>query len=144
MGQDGFYFPSEEGVLRIFSSWKIGRLRPGLNPWTWVPKARTLPLDHRSRLELSFYVPLVSAWRVTRQPLPLRHYNCYLRVCVKRLYARFCVPFGCVIYKKKRDAHYILSVQTLLYHKGWLIIITLYTDYTTGSCIMFLHFASPL
>ena len=29
---------------------KIRRLRPGLNPRTWVPKASTLPLDHRSRL----------------------------------------------------------------------------------------------
>jgi len=30
-----------EGVLRIFSPLKIRRLRPGLNPRTWV--------DHRSR-----------------------------------------------------------------------------------------------
>ena len=29
----------------FFSPWKI---RPGLNPRTWVPKASTLPLDHRS------------------------------------------------------------------------------------------------
>ena len=28
---------------------KIRRLRPGLNPRTWVPKTSTLPLDHRSR-----------------------------------------------------------------------------------------------
>ena len=28
---------------------KIRRLRPGLNPRTWVLKASTLPLDHRSR-----------------------------------------------------------------------------------------------
>ena len=28
---------------------KIRRLRPGLNPRTWIPKASTLPLDHRSR-----------------------------------------------------------------------------------------------
>ena len=28
---------------------KIRWLRPGLNPRTWVPKASTLPLDHRSR-----------------------------------------------------------------------------------------------
>ena len=28
---------------------KIRRLRPGLNPRTWVPKASTLPLDQRSR-----------------------------------------------------------------------------------------------
>jgi hypothetical protein len=36
-------------VLRIFSPLKIRRLRPGLNPRTWVPKASMLPLDHRSR-----------------------------------------------------------------------------------------------
>ena len=29
--------------------WKIRRPRLGLNPRTWVPKASTLPLDHRSR-----------------------------------------------------------------------------------------------
>ena len=27
---------------------KIRRLRPGLNPRTWVPKASTLPLDHQN------------------------------------------------------------------------------------------------
>ena len=32
----------------FFSPRKIRRLRPGLNPRTWVPKASTLPLDHRS------------------------------------------------------------------------------------------------
>jgi len=54
-GTDGFTSPPKEGVLRIFSSLKIRWLQPGLNPWTWVPKASTLPLDHRSRL-LSIYV----------------------------------------------------------------------------------------
>ena len=48
-GSDGFASPPKEGVLRIFSPLKIRRLRPGLNPRTWVPKASTLPLDHRSR-----------------------------------------------------------------------------------------------
>ena len=48
-GTDGFTSPPKEGVLRIFSPLKIRRLRPGLNPQTWVPKASTLPLDHRSR-----------------------------------------------------------------------------------------------
>ena len=48
-GTGGFTSPPKEGVLRIFSPWKIRRLRPGLNPRTWVPKASTLPLDHRSR-----------------------------------------------------------------------------------------------
>ena len=48
-GTDGFTSPPKEGLLRIFSPWKIRRLRPGLNPRTWVPKVSTLPLDHRSR-----------------------------------------------------------------------------------------------
>jgi hypothetical protein len=48
-GTDGFTSPPKEGALRIFSPWKIRRLRPGLNPRTWVPKASTLPLDHRRR-----------------------------------------------------------------------------------------------
>ena len=49
-GTNGFTSPPKEGVLRIFFALeKIRRLRPGLNPRTWVPKPRTLPLDHRSR-----------------------------------------------------------------------------------------------
>jgi len=49
-GTDGFTSPPKEGVLKIFFFRKIRRLRPGLNPRTWVPKGSTLPLDHRSRL----------------------------------------------------------------------------------------------
>ena len=48
-GTDGFTSPPKEGVLRIFFALKIRRLRPGLNPRTWVLKASTLTLDHRSR-----------------------------------------------------------------------------------------------
>ena len=51
-GTNGFTSLPKEGVLRIFSTWKIRRLRPGLNPRTLVPKASTLPLDHRSRLPI--------------------------------------------------------------------------------------------
>jgi len=47
---DGFTSPPKEGVLKILSPLKIWRLRPGLNPRTWVPKASTLPLDHRSEI----------------------------------------------------------------------------------------------
>ena len=47
-GTDGFTSPPKEGVLRSFFALKIRRLRPGVNPRTWVPKASTLPLDHRS------------------------------------------------------------------------------------------------
>jgi len=50
-GTDGFASPPKEGVLRIFFALKIRRLRPGVNPRTWVPKASTLPVDHRSRFE---------------------------------------------------------------------------------------------
>ena len=46
---DSFTSPPKEGVLRIFFlPLKIRRLRPGLNPRTWVPKASTLPLDNQS------------------------------------------------------------------------------------------------
>ena len=48
-GTDGLTSPPKEGVLRIFFALKIRRLRPGFNPRTWVLKASTLPLDHRSR-----------------------------------------------------------------------------------------------
>ena len=45
------YFPSEgRRAENFFSPWKIQRLLSGLNPRTLVPKASTLPLDHRSRL----------------------------------------------------------------------------------------------
>ena len=47
-GTDGFTSPPKEGALRIFSPLKIRRLRRGLDPRTWVPKASTLPVDHRS------------------------------------------------------------------------------------------------
>ena len=49
---DGFTSPPKEGVLRIFYALRIRRLRPCVKPRTWVPKANTLPLDHRSRLNL--------------------------------------------------------------------------------------------
>jgi hypothetical protein len=38
----GFTFLPKEGLLRIFRPLKIRRLRPGLNPRTWVPEASTL------------------------------------------------------------------------------------------------------
>jgi hypothetical protein len=48
-----FYFPSEGRRAEDFFARKIRRRRPGLNPRTWVPKASTLPLDHRNRLYLT-------------------------------------------------------------------------------------------
>ena len=46
---------------------KIRRLGPGLNPRTWVLKASTPPLDHRSRdkyMYLTYYVDLVGVKEV--------------------------------------------------------------------------------
>ena len=54
-GTKGFTSLPKDGVLRIFSPWKIQRLRPGLNPRTWVPKVSTLSLDHRSRLWSTYF-----------------------------------------------------------------------------------------
>ena len=70
-GTDGFTSPPKEGVLKIFiCPLKIWRLRPSLNPRTWVPKASTLPLDHRSRV---FYAnDFTSCW----------HTQWILRPCV--------------------------------------------------------------
>ena len=41
--------PPEGRRAKDFFAQKIRRLRTGLNPLTWVLKASTLPLDHRSR-----------------------------------------------------------------------------------------------
>ena len=46
---DGFTSPPKKGVLKDFFALKIRRLRLGANPRTWVQKASTQPLDHRSR-----------------------------------------------------------------------------------------------
>jgi hypothetical protein len=45
-----------KACLEFFSPWKIRRLRPGLNPRTWVLECNTHPLDHRS---------LASSWLST-------------------------------------------------------------------------------
>ena len=72
-GTNGFTSLPKEGVLRIFSPWKIRRLRPGLNPRTWVPKARTLLLEHRSRLNLVVHecFPLGRIWPLNLTSLSL-------------------------------------------------------------------------
>jgi hypothetical protein len=47
---DNFTSLPKEDVLRIFyRPLKFRRLRPGLNPRTWVSEASTLPPHHRSR-----------------------------------------------------------------------------------------------
>ena len=53
---------------------KIRRLGPGLNPRTWVPKASTLPLDHRSRYKR--YIQYISYER--QRKLYHQNLSCYL------------------------------------------------------------------
>jgi len=55
-GTDGFTSPPKEGVLMSFFALKIRRLRPGMNPRTWIRKASTLPLDHPSRFAIAVTV----------------------------------------------------------------------------------------
>ena len=70
-GTDGFTSPPKEDVLRIFFALK--------NPRTWVPKASTLPLDHRSRC-VSPYT-LVSFKQKKYLHLTNSRPNLYLHFC---------------------------------------------------------------
>ena len=71
----GLYFPSEGRCAEdFFALKKIRRLRAGLNPRTWVPKASTLPLDHRSRYNVAvilcvFWLKHWSNWIILRNLL---------------------------------------------------------------------------
>jgi len=50
------FFPSEGMRAEDFFALKIRWLWPGLNPQTWVLKASTLPLDHRSHVIAYIYM----------------------------------------------------------------------------------------
>ena len=73
------YFPSEgRRAEDFFSPWKIQRLRSDLNPRTCIPKASTLPLDHRSRFRRNFvFLRDFFRGRVRKNPSvsPLRRFN---------------------------------------------------------------------
>jgi hypothetical protein len=53
------YFPSEGRRAADFFALKIRWLRTGANPQTWVPKASTLPLDHRSRIKHTYGITTI-------------------------------------------------------------------------------------
>ena len=55
------YFPTEGRRAEDFFALKIRRLRPDVNPRTWIQKTSTLPLDHRSRVEVELYPFLTTA-----------------------------------------------------------------------------------
>jgi hypothetical protein len=60
-GTHGFTSLPKEGMLRIFLPLKIRRLRPVLNPRTWVPEASTLTPRPLKPLyaSLSEYCPMI-------------------------------------------------------------------------------------
>ena len=58
-GTDGFTSPPKEGVLRIFSPWKILTASAGFEPAN-LGTLRQLPLDHRSRLHIRTYIYCMS------------------------------------------------------------------------------------
>ena len=55
------YFPSEGRRAEDFFALKIRRLWLAANPRTWLPKASTLPLDHRSRFQPLLLEPGIPA-----------------------------------------------------------------------------------
>jgi hypothetical protein len=63
------YFPSERRRGEDFFALKIRRLRPGVNPRTWVPKASTLTRHHRSRLPLHIIARLRVSGAVHSSPI---------------------------------------------------------------------------
>ena len=85
-GTDGFTSPPKEGVLKIFSPLKIRRLRPGLNPRTWVPKASTLPLEHRSRFPKDYPYYLILYFTNTHLSLISVHDLCVRHIISTEFY----------------------------------------------------------
>ena len=62
-GTDGFTSSPKEGVLRIFSSWKIQRLRSGLNPRTSrPPKPQIYVLQDPSNVNGNDLTPSFETW----------------------------------------------------------------------------------
>ena len=55
MGPTALLFPSEGRRAEDSFALKIRRFRPGLNPGTWVLKASTLPLDHRTYVKKELF-----------------------------------------------------------------------------------------
>ena len=106
-GTDGFTSPLKEGVLRIFSPLKIRRLRPGFKLRTWVLKANTLPLDHRSR----FAVLCLDSGNDQEQP---KQFLTFLS-----LFNRLGDRYVCNCFLQQKSSSITMSVQyvTLQYFK---------------------------
>ena len=102
-------------VLRIFYlPLKIRRLRPGLNPRTWVPKANTLPLDHRSRWDTKLNENLV-------QGLPPNWIISFLEVYKELVHCLIVFPF---FLKYLTNTEYMINSWLLRRNLHWWSPIT--------------------
>ena len=131
-GTDGFTSPPKEGVLRIFSPWKVQRLRSGLNPRTWVPKASTLTLDHRSRSGNEYaykapHWPLNTEIKVVSQPtISSSGHRIICLICLKTFTSFYLLK--CYVMQTKKtiwnhflfhDLHYLKENCLLKSSQNW-------------------------
>jgi hypothetical protein len=69
------YFSSEGRHAEEFYARKIRRLRPGLNPRTWVPEASMLTARPPKSLKSTLHVSIVQTLLIRRGPTP---FSCLL------------------------------------------------------------------
>ena len=88
MGQTALLPFRRKACWEFFSPWKVRRLRPGLNPRTWVPKASRLPLDHRSHYSVCIWLQYrngMSNWNILFTTSKLTRWiraDCAFRICM--------------------------------------------------------------
>jgi hypothetical protein len=108
-GTDGFTSPPKERMLRIFSTWKIRRLRPGSNPRTWVSEASMLSPEQLQFL--SFYISCVFCMLL---------FNCvnyvFLLLCLRILIVMYVIfnVLCCIVFVCKCVLYYCHRVSTQL------------------------------
>jgi hypothetical protein len=81
---DGFTSPPKEGMLRIFSPWKIRRLQPGLNPRSSVPEGSMLTT--RPSAQTSKLTKILSVWA---RVVPCGRTDGQIRRCLKLIFRDF-------------------------------------------------------
>ena len=76
---------------------KIRRLQPGLNLRTWVPKASTLPLDHRSRyIKVLIWKAYTSLVRVVQNRIHCNEVTQCVCLLMQNSISKRNVVFGCL------------------------------------------------
>jgi hypothetical protein len=154
------YCSSEGRGAEDFFDIKIRRLRPGVNPLTWVPKASTLPLDHRSRANRARHIyhtdslhlpghPLIETVTQETHSAKIQKFRCYLQekwlpkrdlYCQKKLFlGKGCMVRLCTRCSTGASWHTTyLSLRS--WHQGWHCRYTQCpflcsaADWSTGAC----------